>query len=117
MKLIGKTLALGAALFMVGCASGPAPLYFTSINQASDPLVSYDKLLSDRYECSREATVTNYASKGGYNNNYGGYESAMQTLPSCSQFSACLGSRGWVRTSTPEGAYQVPDTLRISCSE
>ena len=116
MKLIGTTLTLGTALLMVGCASGPIPLYFAPINPQPDPSMSYNKLLSDRYECSQEATVTNYASKGGYNNNYGGYESAIQTTPSCSLFSACLGARGWVRTSTLEGGYHVPDSLAVSCT-
>ena len=105
MKLIVKTLALGTALFMVGCS---ASLNFKPISPEPDPSMTYERLLTDRYECSQETKA--YV---GYANNqnagYGAY-------PNCSALSACLASRGWAKTQNPEGAYTVPPELIIRCN-
>ena len=102
---IFKTFTLGAALLMVGCANG---LHFKPIDPQPDPSMSYEQLLTDRYECSQETK-----SYHGYANNS---QAAYGAYPNCSALSACLAARGWIKTSQPEGAYSLPGELVIRCT-
>ena len=84
-----KTLALGAALLMVGCSSTTAWKndYYTANGKADDQF-AYDK---DQYECERENTHTKV---------YPGWNQVPTTKREVdkSQYRACMRVRGWSKS-------------------
>jgi hypothetical protein len=109
---IKRTFILSLLFSLVACA----PSYYRYTGPTNS---SQQDFMNIRYQCLRE---TQQRVSGAFVNQYGGASSST-VMPTCSAFNACLASKGFYRSDTPDlnvfnqpGNFSVPQGAVINCS-